>query len=99
MGYICFNRRKSTIVSDADEPLTLKETQNWVAADFKHQYRMKKIINIPSFCIRRLSWPLADNDSPLSKTSLSSIPASLSVQSGGECHLTKSSKIHPGFAA
>jgi len=42
---------------------------------------------------------LADNDSALSKTSLSSALASLSVQSGGECHLTKSSKIHPGFAA
>ena len=48
--------------------------------------------SIPSFCIRVLNWPFVAGDS------VSSL-CSLSVQSGGECHLTKSSKIQPGFAA
>lgn len=53
----------------------------------------------PSFCIRVLSWPLPDNESLASRVSLISSFVSHSIQSGGECHLTKSSNIHPGFAA
>jgi hypothetical protein len=50
---------------------------------------------LPFVCILSLSRPRLDDPSP----TVALLAAQSSDQSGGECHLMKSSKTHPGFAA
>lgn len=69
-----------------------------LAPHFCHKNRKSGTINAPSFRIRLLSRPLLDDESSASAATFAS-PSESSVQSGGECHLTKFSRTHPGFAA